>query len=312
MKALILGITGQDGSYLAELLLSKGYEVHGMIRRSATGNTKNIDHILHKIHVHWGDLADTLSMQRIIEDVQPDEFYNEADQDLASRSWFVPNYNYDVTGSAVGEILRILQKYPKIKFLQPISSNIFGVTNEVPQNENTAHNPKSPYACAKALALNMVRMYREQGVFASTAILYNHESPRRTEEYVTRKITKSVGRIKRGEQSELKLGDLSAKIDWGWAPEYVEAEWNILQLDKPDDFIIATGEVHSVKEFVVKAFEAADLFWESYVQVDSGLMRPASNSVLCGDYSKAKRVFGFEPKTKFDEIVRLMVQYDLS
>ena len=310
-KALILGVGGQDGSYLAELLLGKGYEVHGMLRRSSTGNTKNIEGIIDKLHIHWGDLSDPLSLEAIIDEVQPHELYNEADQDLASRSWFVPNYNYDVTGGAVGTLLRILKKYPKTRFLQPISSNIFGRTKMCPQNEETAHDPQSPYACAKSMAFHLVRMYREQGVFASTAILYNHESYRRTEEYLTRKVTLAVGRIARGEQKELLLGDLNAKIDWGWAPEFVEAEWKILQLDKPDDFIIATGEAHSVEEWVARSFYAAGLDWLKYVKTDKSLLRPASNSVLIGDYSKAKNAFGFEPLWKFQNIVNAMVGNDL-
>jgi GDPmannose 4,6-dehydratase len=310
MKALIFGIGGQDGSYTAEMLLRKGYEVHGMLRRSSTGNTKNIEGILDKVTIHWGDLSDPLSMEKIIDDVQPDEFYNQADQDLASRSWVVPNYNYDVTGSAVGAILRILKKYPSVRYLQPISSNIFGVPDVVPQDEETPHRPQSPYACAKSMAFHLVRMYREQGVKASTAILYNHESLRRTEEYVTRKVTKAVARIKHGKQDKLFLGDLSGKIDWGWAPEFVEAEWEILQ-QEPDDFILATGEVHTVEDMVRTAFQIADMDWTDYVVQDKKFFRPASNGVLMGDYSKAKRTFGFDPKMRFFDIIEKMTIHDI-
>lgn len=309
-KALIFGITGQDGSYLAELLLSKGYEVHGMIRRVSVGNTKNIEHIKDKLHLHHGDLSDVLSLKKIIDDVSPDELYNQADQDLAYRSWDISHYNSEVTGGAVGEILKMIRD-KNIKFLQPISSNIFGEAEETPQRENTPHNPRSPYACAKAFALNYVRMYRELGVFASTAILYNHESPRRTDEYVTRKITLAVAAIRAGKQDKLHLGDLSAKIDWGWSPEYVEAEWNILQLDKPGDFIICTGEAHTVQEFVEESFRIAGLDWKQYVVTDPNLVRKISTSTLIGDTTRAKEAFGFNPKIKFHEVVKKMTEYDI-
>ena len=245
-KALIFGITGQDGSYLAEILLAKGYQVHGMIRRSATGNTVNIDHLLQdkrifgkRLFLHKGDLADQTSIYRVINEVRPSELYNEADQDHVSWSYDMVDYSSDITGAAVARILETIRQIdPKIRFFQPCSSNMFGKTESEYQNEFTKFNPQSPYACAKAYAYYITRYYREAfGLFASTAILYNHESPRRTPEYVTRKITQSVARIKLGKQKELKLGDLSAHIDWGYAKEYMEAAWRILQCDKADDFV---------------------------------------------------------------------------
>ena len=301
MKALILGITGQDGSYMAEFLLSKGYEVHGLIRRSATGNTKNIKHILDKITLHWGDLSDSLSIQNAILKSNPDEIYNEADQDLASRSWDTPKYNVDVTGGAVGEILRLIMG-TKIKFLQPISSHIFGQAEESPQNENTAHAPVSPYACAKAMALNLCRMYRGLGVFVSCPILFNHISPRQNEEYFISKLVNSALRIQKGEQEKVGFGDLFTPIDVGFAPEFVEAEWKILQLDKPDDFIIGTGVLTTPADMVAYVFDKLNLDRKS-VEFNSGLVRPAKNKPLVADYSKAKQTFGFEPKTKGLEVI---------
>ncbi len=319
-KALILGVTGQDGSYLAELLLEKGYEVHGMIRRSATGNTKNIDHLLQNPDIfgklfftHKGDLADTTSIYRIINEVKPDEIYNEADQDHVSWSFAIPDYSYNITGAAVGRILEIIRQVdPKIKFFQPCSSNMFGNPVETPQKETTPFRPQSPYACAKILSFELARHYRRAyGMFASTAIFYNHESPRRTEEYVTRKITASAARIKAGVQKTLALGSLDAKIDWGYAKEYMEAAWTILQQERPDDFIIATGEIHSVREFLEEAFNLLDLDPYKYTTFDTKLIRPSSTGILIGDISKAKATFNFEPKVKFKELVGLMVKEDI-
>lgn len=319
-KALILGVTGQDGSYLAEVLLGKGYEVHGMVRRSATGNTRNIEHLIRNPQIfekgfflHRGDLADPTSLYRIISDVDPQEIYNEADQDHVSWSFDMVGYTADITGAAVGRILEVIRQVnSKIRFFQPCTSNMFGKTDAPVQSETTPFNPQSPYACAKVLSYYFTRYYREAfGIFASTAILYNHESPRRTEEYVTRKITKSVARIACGNQDKLVLGDLSARIDWGYSREYMEAAWRMLQLDKPDDFIIATGEAHSVKEFVEEAFAVADLKPEKYLVTDANLMRPTKTGVLVGDTGKALKCFGFEPKVKFKELVRLMVEADL-
>jgi len=319
-KALILGVTGQDGSYLAEILLEKGYEVNGMIRRSATGNTRNIDHLINNKEIfeksfflHKGDLADMNSIYRIISEVHPEEIYNEADQDHVAWSFAMPSYSYDITGAAVGRILEAIRQIdPKIKFFQPCSSNMFGKTIESPQNENTPFNPQSPYAAAKILAKLLVKHYRTAyGMFACSAIFYNHESPRRTEDYVTRKITKAAARISLGLQEKVMLGDLDAKIDWGYAAEYMEAAWNIMQLAEPDDFIISTGEVHSVREFAKAAFKLVGLDYKNYVVIDKKLLRPTSTSVLVGDISKAKKAFGYDPKIKITELARIMVESDL-
>lgn len=314
-KALVLGITGQDGSYMAELLLSKGYEVHGFIRRSATGNKKNIVGILDKITLHKGDLADATSLYRVISTVKPDELYNFADQDHVSWSYDSVDYSSDITGAAVGRILEILKqldKEHKIRFFQPISSNMFGKVRESPQTEETALRPQSPYACAKAYAYLLVRYYRDVfGLFASTAIFYNHESPRRTEEYVTRKITRAAARIKLGVQKKLMLGDLSQGVDFGYAPDFVQAAWNILQQEKADDFIICTGETHTIREFLDEAFAAVMLRADEHVEFDPKLLRPSKTDTLVGDYSKATKAFGYEPRVRFKQLVKLMVEYDL-
>lgn len=318
--ALIFGVTGQDGSYLAEILLDKGYEVHGMVRRSATGNTKNIDHLLkdeklfnNRFFIQRGDLADSTSIFRIINKVEPDEIYNEADQDHVVWSYDMVDYSFDITGASVGRILEIIKQVnPSIRYFQPCTSNMFGKTENLKQTETTRFNPQSPYACAKVFAYYLVKYYRETfGMFASNAIFYNHESPRRTEEYVTRKITRSVARIVCGKQNTLTLGDISACIDWGYAKEYMEAAWNIMQLEKPDDFVIATGEAHSVREFLYEAFNVTNLKHEDYTDFDPNLFRPSKTSILIGDATKARNAFGFDPKYKFKELVRLMVESDI-
>jgi GDPmannose 4,6-dehydratase len=311
-KALIFGITGQDGSFLAEILLEKGYEVHGFIRRSATGNKKNIIHILDNITLHRGDLADTTSIYRAIKDVNPDEIYNEADQDHVSWSYDSVGYSCDITGAAVGRMLEIVRQInPKIKFFQPVSSNIFGRTAETPQTEETPFRPQSPYAAAKVLAYVISRYYRDVfGMFVSTGIFYNHESPRRTEEYVTHKITKAAVRISMGLQKKLYLGNLDTKLDFGYAKEYMEAAYNIMQLDKPDDFIICTGEVHSIQEFLEEAFHLIGLDPKKYVEFDARFARPGKTTTLVGDNSKAKKAFGFEPKIKFKQLVRILIEQD--
>jgi len=319
-KALVLGATGQDGSYLVELLLEKGYEVHGMFRRSATGNTKNIDHLIKnpeifgkKFFLHKGDLSDMTSIYRIISDVKPDELYNEADQDHVAWSFATPDYSYNITGAAVGRILEVIRQVnPKIKFFQPCSSNMFGKAAETPQKETTPLNPQSPYACAKVLAYTLVKHYRATyNIFASSAIFYNHESPRRTEDYVTRKITKAAAMISAGLQDKLVLGNIDAKVDWGYAKEYMETAWNIMQIEKSDDFIICTGEVHSVKEFVDEAFKVVNLNPDEYVVIDKNLLRPVETSILVGDTAKAKNAFGYEPKVKFKDLIKIMVEADL-
>ena len=312
-KALILGITGQDGSYLAEFLLSKGYEVHGLIRRSATGNTVNIDHLLNDITLHRGDLADTPSLYAAIQSSKPEEIYNEADQDHAGWSYSLVDYASDITGAAPGRILEIIRQLdPKIKFFQPLTSNMFGLTQSETQNEETPLNPQSPYACAKSYAWSLTKYYRQvHGIFASTAIFFNHESPRRTDSYVTRKITKAAARIKLGLQDKLLLGDLSAKLDFGFAGEYMEAAWNILQLDTPDDFVIGTGEAVSVQQFLEETFAQAGLDHKKYVGVDERFLRPGKTSTLIADYSKAKKVFGYEPKVRYKQLIDIMLQHDL-
>lgn len=311
-KALVFGITGQDGSYLAELLLGKGYEVHGLIRRSATGNKKNIIHILDRIVLHKGDLADATSIYRVIDEVRPAELYNMADQDHVSWSYDSVDYSFDITGAAVGRILEIIKQVdPKIKFFQPVSSNMFGRVSN-PQNEESEFRPQSPYGCAKAFAFILTRYYRDVfGLFASTAIFYNHESPRRNEEYVTRKITKAVARIAKGTQKKLYLGDIDIKIDFGFAKEYAEAAWNILQLNKPNDFIICTGELHLIKEFAEEAFKCVGLKANDYLEIDKNLIRPGKTTELAGDFSKANKAFGYKPNVKFNELVKIMVEYDL-
>ena len=311
--ALIMGINGQDGSYLAEILLEKGYEVHGLLRRSSTGNTRNIDHIKDKIVFHYGDLSDPVSIYSIVNKVKPEEIYNEADQDHAGVSFQIPAYNYDVTGAAVGRNLEIIREIDKnIKYFQPLTSNMFGKTSISPQNEETPLNPQNPYACAKIFAWHICKMYRQvYNMYISVGIFYNHESPRRINEYVTRKVTQSVARIKAGKQEKLILGDLSAKIDWGYAKEYMEAAWEIMQLETPDDFIIGTGEVHSIEELVNEAFSCVDMKADKYVESSRSLFRPGVNSILRADTTKAKKRFGFEAKTKFSELIKMMVKSDL-
>lgn len=309
-RALILGITGQDGSYLAELLLSKGYEVHGLVRRSSTGNTRNIDHILDKIIVQAGDLSDATSLYRIIRDSSPDEIYNEADQDHAGWSYHAVDYASDITGSAVGRLLEIIRQLnPKIRYFQPLTSNMFGKTSICPQNEDTPLRPQSPYACAKVYAWMLTKFYREvHGIFAACAILYNHESPRRTDSYVSRKIVKAAVNISRGRQKSLALGNIDIPIDFGYAMDYVYAIWQILHLSQPDDFVIGTGEGHTVREFAVEAFRIVGLDAAKYIRIDKNLIRPGKTSTLIADTSKAKKIFGFVPKVRFKALIELLVE----
>lgn len=319
-KALIFGVTGQDGSYLADILLEKGYEVHGMYRKSSTGNTRNVLHLMEdknifnkRFFLHRGDMADATSIYRIISEVRPNEIYNEADQDHVRWSFDMVAYSSDITATAVARVLEIIRQIdPEIRYFQPCTSNMFGLSESEMQNENTPFNPQSPYAIAKTFAWYMTRYYRTTyGLHASAAILYNHESPRRTPEYVTRKITQSVARIALKKQDKLVLGDLSARIDWGYAREYMEAAWNMLQQNQGDDYIIATGEAHSVKEFVDEAFAAVGLDPAKYLETSAEFLRPTKTSALIGDTTKAKKAFGFNPKIRFKELVNLMVQADL-
>ena len=312
-KALILGINGQDGSYLSEILLEKGYEVHGLIRRTSTGNLENVQDILQEIELHYGDLSDPISLYHIIRTIKPVEIYNEADQDHAGISFQIPAYNFDITGSSVGRILEIIRQIDSgIRFFQPVTSNMFGKTTISPQNENTPFNPQNPYACAKTFAYNLSKMYRDvYSMYVSIGIFYNHESPRRTDEYVTRKITKAAARIKLGKQNEIILGNINAIIDWGFARDYMEAAWEIMQLNKPDTFVIGSGEAHSVKDFLELAFNEVKLDYKEFLKTDEKFMRPAENSILLADSSKAKKVFNFQPKTNFKKLVKMMVNHDL-
>jgi GDPmannose 4,6-dehydratase len=319
-KALILGVTGQDGSYLADLLLEKGYEVHGLYRKSATGNTINIRHLTEnpsifnkRFFLHRGDLLDVTSLYRVIGEVRPREIYNEADQDHVRWSYDMIGYSSDITGGAVAKILEIIRQLdPSIRFFQPCTSNMYGMSETELQDEKSPFNPQSPYAVAKTFAYFITRYYRQAfGMHASTAILFNHESPRRSTDYVTRKITQSVARIVAGKQDKLVLGDLSAKIDWGFAGEYMESAWRMLQSDSPDDFVIASGEAHSVKEFVDAAFAVVGLDSEKYVETNETFLRPTKTSTLIGNINKAQKLLDFNPKIRFNELVKLMVNADL-
>ncbi len=321
-KALITGITGQDGSYLAEFLLSKGYEVHGVIRRASTFNTSRIDHLYQDRHVngvklflHYGDLADSVQMVKLLYDLQPDEIYNLGAQSHVRVSFDIPEYTGDVVGLGAARILEAIREAKlvgKVRFYQASSSEMYGKVQEVPQTENTPFWPRSPYGCAKMYAHWLTVNYRESyNMFACSGILFNHESPRRGETFVTRKITRAATRIKLGLQEKLYLGNLDAQRDWGYAKEYVEMMWLMLQQDEPDDYVIATNETHSVKEFVQETFGALDLDWEKYVDYDDRYERPAEVELLIGDPAKAKKQLGWEPKVKFKELVKIMVDADL-
>lgn len=317
-KALIFGVTGQDGSYLAEILLEKGYEVHGVVRKSATGNYKNIQSIIKQnistFIIHRGDLADSSSISRIISMVQPDEIYNEADQDHVRWSYDLSEYAIDITAGGVVRILEAIRLFsPKSKFFQPCSSNMFGLSDNLKQNEDTKFNPQSPYAIAKTTAFYTTKFYRETyGLFAATAILYNHESPRRTDDYVTRKITSTIAKILAGKEEYLYLGDISAQIDWGYAKEYMIAAWNILQLKDADDFVIASGVAYSVEDFLKIAFELVNLDYNKYVKINQSLVRPSKTTTLVGDISKAKKYFNYENKTDLKALIKLMLIHDLN
>ncbi|MCE0482871.1 MAG: GDP-mannose 4,6-dehydratase [Methylacidiphilales bacterium] len=318
-KALISGITGQDGSYLAEFLLGKGYEVHGIIRRSSSFNTERLDHIYQDRHItgvklflHYGDLGDSASLMTLLHNLQPDEIYNLGAQSHVRVSFEVPEYTGDITALGATRVLdAVRQAAPKARFYQASSSEMYGMVQAVPQREDTPFYPRSPYGVAKVYAYWMTVNYRESyQLHASNGILFNHESPRRGETFVTRKITRALARIKAGLQKELYLGNLDAKRDWGYAPEFVEAMWMMLQQEKGDDYVIATGETHSVREFLEEAFGCANLDWEKYVKIDSRYYRPAEVDLLIGDASKAKKILGWQPKITFKELVRIMVQAD--
>jgi GDPmannose 4,6-dehydratase len=319
-KALITGITGQDGSYLAEFLLSKGYEVHGIIRRASTFNTGRLDHIYsdphapkHKLFLHYGDLSDASCLSRLIGKIQPDEVYNLAAQSHVRVSFDAPEYTTDITGTGVIRLLEAIREVGiKPRFYQASSSEMYGMVQEVPQKETTPFYPRSPYGCAKVYAYWITVNYRESyGMHASNGILFNHESPRRGETFVTRKITRAVAHIRAGLQEKLYLGNLEAKRDWGYAKEYVEAMWLMLQQNEPDDYVIATNETHSVQEFLEVAFGCVDLDWRKYVEIDPRYYRPAEVDLLIGDASKAKKKLGWAPKTTFAELARLMTESDV-
>ncbi|MSU41083.1 MAG: GDP-mannose 4,6-dehydratase [Pedosphaera sp.] len=319
-QALITGITGQDGSYLAELLLSKGYEVHGIIRRASTFNTGRLDAIYQDPHashqrlfLHYGDLADASALARLIGKIQPQEVYNLAAQSHVRVSFDAPEYTTDITATGTVRLLEAIRETGiKPRFYQASSSEMFGLVQEVPQRETTPFYPRSPYGCAKVYSHWITVNYRESyGLHASSGILFNHESPRRGETFVTRKITRALARIKVGLQQKLFLGNLDAKRDWGYAKEYVEAMWLMLQQEKPDDYVIATGETHTIRELLDVSFAHAGLDWKKHVEIDPRYYRPAEVELLIGDASKAKRQLGWEPKTKFADLARLMVDADI-
>jgi len=320
-KAFITGITGQDGSYLAELLLEKGYEVHGMIRRSSSFNTDRIDHLYSDPHIkgtklflHYGDLSDSSNISRLLEKVHPDEIYHLGAQSHVRVSFDIPEYTGDVTGIGTVRILDAIRETQiKTKFYQASSSELYGKVQEVPQRETTPFYPRSPYAVAKLYAYWATVNYRESyNLYACNGILFNHESPRRGETFVTRKITKALARIMAGKQNKLYLGNLDSKRDWGYAKDYVEAMWLMLQQKEADDYVIATGETHSIREFLDEAFGYVGLDWNKHVEIDPRYFRPAEVDLLIGDAAKAKQKLNWTPKVTFKELVKIMVDSDLA
>jgi GDPmannose 4,6-dehydratase len=321
-RALITGITGQDGSYLAELLLAKGYEVHGVIRRASTFNTSRIDHLYRDQHVngvklflHYGDLADSVQMVKLLYELKPDEIYNLGAQSHVRVSFDIPEYTGDVVGLGAQRILEAVHEaglVQKVRFYQASSSEMFGKVQQVPQTEGTPFWPRSPYGCAKVYAYWLTVNYRESyQLHASNGILFNHESPRRGETFVTRKITRAATRIKLGLQDALYLGNIDAQRDWGYAKEYVEMMWLMLQQDQPDDYVVATNETHSVKEFCQEAFALLGLDWEKYVKYDERYERPSEVDQLIGNPAKAKKQLGWSPQVRFKDLVKIMVEHDL-
>jgi GDPmannose 4,6-dehydratase len=324
-RALITGITGQDGSYLSELLLEKGYEVHGIIRRTSTFNTDRIDHIYvdshnpdAKLFLHYGDLTDGTTLRRILEDVKPVEIYNLGAQSHVRVSFDSPEYTVDAVGMGALRLLEAIRDYQQrtgieVRFYQAGSSEMYGKVQEIPQKETTPFYPRSPYACAKVYAHWQTINYRESfGLFACNGILFNHESPRRGETFVTRKITRAIARIVAGTQKQIYLGNLDSKRDWGYAKDYVKAMWLMLQQAEPDDYVVATGETYSVREFLDIAFNHVNLNWQDYVAFDDRYLRPAEVDLLIGDPAKAKAKLGWEPSVTFEELVKLMVDADLT
>jgi len=322
-RALISGVTGQDGSYLAEFLLEKGYEVHGIIRRSSSFNTARIMPIfqdLHaedrRFHMHYGDLADGSRLEKLIQMVEPDEVYNLGSQSHVRISFEEPVYTADIAGMGTLRFLEAIRNVgglQTIRFYQASSSEIYGKVHVTPQRETTPFHPRSPYACAKAFAFYQVVNYREAyGMHASNGILFNHESPRRGETFVTRKITRGLARILAGREKKIYLGNLDARRDWGYAKDYVEAMWMMLQQDEPDDYVVATGENYSVRDFLDRAFSLVGLDWHDYVEFDARYLRPAEVDSLLGDPSKARQRLGWKPRTSFDELVKIMVEADIA
>ncbi len=321
-KALITGITGQDGSYLAELLLNKGYEVHGIVRRASTFNTARIDHIYQDPHfdkarlfLHYGDLADSVQMVKLLYDLKPDEIYNLGAQSHVRVSFDIPEYTGDVDGLGALRILEAIREaglVNKVRYYQASSSEMFGKVQQVPQTELTPFWPRSPYGCAKVYAYWLTVNYRESyNMHASNGILFNHESERRGETFVTRKVTRAATRIKLGLQDVLYLGNIDAQRDWGYAKEYVEMMWLMLQQEKPDDYVVATNETHTVREFCQECFGLLGLDWEKYVKYDARYERPAEVELLIGDPAKAKKQLGWEPKVRFKDLVKIMTEHDL-
>jgi GDPmannose 4,6-dehydratase len=323
-RALITGVTGQDGSYLSELLLEKGYEVHGIIRRTSTFNTDRIDHIYVDPHnenarlfLHYGDLTDGVTLRRILEEVKPVEIYNLGSQSHVRVSFDSPEYTVDSVGMGTLRLLEAIRDYRHrtnidVRFYQAGSSEMFGKVQEIPQKETTPFYPRSPYACAKVYAHWQSVNYRESyGMFACNGILFNHESPRRGETFVTRKITRAIARIVAGTQKKLYLGNLDSKRDWGYAKDYVKAMWLMLQQPEPDDYVVATGETHSIREFLDISFNYVNLNWQDYVEFDERYLRPAEVDLLIGDPTKAKQKLGWEPSVTFEQLVALMVEADL-
>ena len=321
-RALLTGITGQDGSYLAELLLEKGYEVHGIVRRSSSMNRGRIDHLQgyehgenKRLHLHYGDLSDGVSLVKLLYQLKPDEIYNLAAQSHVRVSFDVPEYTADITGVGVVRILEAIIESgigKKVRYYQASSSEMFGKVQAIPQVETTPFYPRSPYGCAKVFAHWLTINYRESyNLFACSGILFNHESPRRGESFVTRKITIAAARIKLGLQKDLYLGNLDAQRDWGYAPEYVEGMWRMLQQDQPDDYILATNETHSIEEFLDAAFGHLNLDWKAHVKFDPHFLRPTEVDLLKGDSSKAQKQLGWEPATRMKALAKLMVQADL-
>ena len=311
MKALLSGITGQDGSYLAELLLEKGYDVHGIVRRSSSPNTGRIAHIVDRLYLHAGDMTDFGSLNNIVQAAQPDEVYNLAAQSHVRTSFENPEYTANTDALGTLRLIEAVRNCSRsTKFYQASTSELFGLT-EIPQRETTPFYPRSPYGIAKQFAYWTVINYRESGMFACNGILFNHESPRRGDDFVTQKIVKGLVRIFKKQQDKLFLGNLEARRDWGFAKEYVEAMWLMMQQPEPDDFVIATGEAHTVREFLDEAAAYLDMDWKPCVEIDSSYFRPTEVDYLLGDASKAKRVLGWEPKVRFQQLVRLMIDAEL-